>query len=72
MDRGAWWATAHGVARSWTRLNDFHTQSFLGEGDFATPYTNPSHPVINPFFMEYALRRKQGRRNRLFEQFSDM
>ena len=57
MDRGAWWATAHGVARSWTRLNDFHTQSFLGEGDFATPYTNPSHPVINPFFMEYALRR---------------
>ena len=22
MDRGAWWATAHGVARSWTRLSD--------------------------------------------------
>ena len=21
MDRGAWWATAHGVARSWTRLS---------------------------------------------------
>ena len=21
MDRGAWWATAHGVAKSWTRLN---------------------------------------------------
>ena len=20
MDRGAWWAIAHGVARSWTRL----------------------------------------------------
>ena len=23
MDGGAWWATVHGVARSWTRLSDF-------------------------------------------------
>ena len=23
MDREAWWATVHGVAKSWTRLNDF-------------------------------------------------
>ena len=23
MDRGAWWAVVHGVAKSWTRLNDF-------------------------------------------------
>ena len=23
MDRGAWWATVHGVARSRTRLSDF-------------------------------------------------
>ena len=23
MDRGAWWAAAHGVTKSWTRLNDF-------------------------------------------------
>ena len=22
MDRGAWWATAHGVATSWTRLSN--------------------------------------------------
>ena len=22
MDRGAWWGTVHGVAKSWTRLND--------------------------------------------------
>ena len=21
MDRGAWWATVHGVTKSWTRLN---------------------------------------------------
>ena len=24
MDRGAWWATVHGVAKSWTQLCDFH------------------------------------------------
>ena len=24
MDRGAWWAAAHGVAKSWTGLNDFN------------------------------------------------
>ena len=23
MDRGPWWATVHGVAKSWTRLSDF-------------------------------------------------
>ena len=22
MDRGAWWAAVHGVAKSWTRLRD--------------------------------------------------
>ena len=24
MDIGAWWATVHGVAKSWTGLSDFH------------------------------------------------
>ena len=23
MDLGAWWAAVHGVAKSWTRVNDF-------------------------------------------------
>ena len=23
MDRGAWWATVHGVAKNWTQLRDF-------------------------------------------------
>ena len=23
MDRGAWWAAVHGVARSWAGLSDF-------------------------------------------------
>ena len=22
MDKGAWWATVHGVAKNWTRLSD--------------------------------------------------
>ena len=22
LDRGAWWATVHGVTKSWTRLNN--------------------------------------------------
>ena len=31
MDRGVWWATVHGVAKSWTQLKWFstHAQSFL-------------------------------------------
>ena len=28
MDRGAWWATVHGVAKNWTQLSDrVHTQA---------------------------------------------
>ena len=23
MDRGAWWATVHGVTKNWTRLRDY-------------------------------------------------
>ena len=25
MDKGAWWATVHGVAKSWTQLSNFHS-----------------------------------------------
>ena len=28
MDRGAWWATVHGVAKSWTQLSEFTSLSF--------------------------------------------
>ena len=27
MDRGAWWATVHGVTKSWTRLNHYRTHT---------------------------------------------
>ena len=36
MDGGAWWAAVHGVAQSWTRLNDFtftFSLSCIGEGN---------------------------------------
>ena len=36
MDRGDWWAAVHGVARSQTRLSDFHfhfSLSCIGEGN---------------------------------------
>ena len=29
MDRGAWWATVHGVTKSWTRLNNFTSPHFM-------------------------------------------
>ena len=28
MDRGAWWTTVHGVAKSWTQLRDVTSMSF--------------------------------------------
>ena len=40
-DRGAWWATDHGIAKSWTRLSDFHFSS-LGPED--SPGGN-GHPL---------------------------
>ena len=35
MDRRAWWAVVHGVAKSWTRLSDFTFTSFGFSEDFA-------------------------------------
>ena len=32
MDRRAWWATVHGVAKSWTRLSDFTFTFFILSG----------------------------------------
>ena len=30
MDRAAWRATVHGVAKNWTRLSERHTHPWLG------------------------------------------
>ena len=29
MDRGAWWATVHGVTKSWTQLSNYAQHSTL-------------------------------------------
>jgi len=36
MDRGAWWATVHGVSKSWTQLSDFTCTFFQGFPDGAS------------------------------------
>ena len=36
MDGGAWWATVHGVEKSWTRLSDF---TFTPEKWFILPHS---------------------------------
>ena len=35
MDGGAWWATVHGVTKSWTRLSDFMIHDIEWEETFA-------------------------------------
>ena len=37
MDRAAWRATVHGVAKSWTRLSDSHTHVRVHAGTATTP-----------------------------------
>ena len=32
MDKRAWWATVHGVAKSWTRLSDWSHAHYEGPG----------------------------------------
>ena len=37
MDRGAWWATVHGIAKSWTQLTTHALLYTIIVGDFNTP-----------------------------------
>ena len=55
MDRGAWWATVHGVAKSWTRLNrlSMHTHEIFNQNiSFVSPYslTWQLHPALISLF----------------------
>ena len=47
MDRGAWWATVHGVAKSQTRLSDFtrlgHDTQTFGQCNTYTLYVYIQH-----------------------------
>jgi len=46
MERGAWWATVHGVAKSRTQLSNF-TFTFIG---YYSGYTSLCH-TVNPCFL---------------------
>ena len=50
MDRGAWWATVRGVAKSWTQLSDFSLSSrfFTSQGQKSkrAQQVQPSYPKI--------------------------
>ena len=46
MDREAWRAAIHGVAKSWTRLSDCTELNFLGDG-FA-PYFLFNVMILHP------------------------
>ena len=48
MDRGTWWATVHGVAKSWPLLSNFHTRTQdSAPGPLLTlyPFLIQSHPL---------------------------
>ena len=38
MGREAWWATVHGVTKSWAQLSDSHTHFNLATGPSAMLY----------------------------------
>ena len=55
MDRGAWWATVHGVAKSWTRLSDWahaHIRQGVGKGtenfSFLPDQLSPQISMLSP------------------------
>ena len=51
LDRGAWWATVHGVAKSWTRLKRLSSSSCSGNGSCglrSPAYARPLNPPPPP------------------------
>ena len=48
MDGGAWWATVHGIAKSWTRLSDF---------TFTFKYT---YNIVAPQYIQQMLTATKG------------
>ena len=51
MDRGAWYATAHGVTKSQTRLSGFTSLTFMS----VKKYHLVSDYLIRQIFIEYLL-----------------
>ena len=50
MDRGAWWATVHGTAKSWTWLSDF-TFTFMDH----SPPGSSVHGILQARVLEWLL-----------------
>ena len=47
MDRGAWWATVHGVAKSQTQLRDWHEHEYEPDGGRTSVGWN-NHFILSP------------------------
>ena len=59
MDRGAWWATVHGVEKSQTRLSDFtFTFRRLSGKESACQFWRQRRRVFNPWVGKIPWRRK--------------
>jgi len=57
MDRGAWWATVHGVTKSWTQLSNWHfhciarNEQSLDKLKMYTRFILPK--PVSPTFLKY-------------------
>ena len=69
MDRGAWQATVHGVAKHWTRLSGFHFHFSLTKVETKIPLSrlplrvdpkNSTHLSFRHWFRDELLGRKRG------------
>ena len=52
MDRGAWWATVHGVTKSWTRLPT-HAGTHMPYDPAVTLYKDEKHMTTQKLVQEY-------------------
>ena len=50
MDRGAWWATVHGVSKSWTLLSDLTNFNLKVKKDYESTHKND---LFFRFIMNY-------------------
>ena len=72
MDKGVWWATLHGIAKSWTRLSDKH---FHFQREFITCQSLLKMKALKiTMFMiclndSYRLHTNMKKVNRLFSSF---
>ena len=48
MDREAWWATVHGVAKSWTRLSSVLLAAFFHMVSASPTLPHPGGPCPGP------------------------